>query len=462
MADTILAAEAIADDTEITRIACVRSDGLDMAIDGLPAPAARFVRAAGFEAKAGDIVAVPDPDGAVAAYLFGLGDEPEPLLAGKLPGLLPAGAYRFDPPPPDAHLAALAFALGTYRFDRYLKPRDKTHALVCPDAVARDDVVRAVEAVFLARDLINTPANDMGPDELEQAARTLAAVHNAVIDVTTGDWLLDKNLPLIHAVGRASSRAPRLIDMVWGADDAPRLTLVGKGVVFDTGGLDLKPSSNMRLMKKDMGGAANTLALAAMVMGAGLNVRLRVLIPVAENAVSGSSFRPGDVLTSRKGLTVEIGNTDAEGRLILADALALADDDEPDLMIDMATLTGAARVALGLDIVPFFTDDDALAADFQAAGAAVADPVWRLPLWRPYKDLIASKIADIDNAGKGGHGGAITAALFLSRFVEKAGAWAHFDMMAYNTPARPGRPEGGEAQAIRAVFQVLSDRYGRG
>ncbi|MEO1199742.1 MAG: leucyl aminopeptidase family protein [Pseudomonadota bacterium] len=458
MTEIVLPADQTSGDVILVR--AVPLDGCGAALAELPDAHAAFARALDFTGKAGQCAVLPGEDGRVALCLFGLGEGADPFLYGKLPGLLPPGTYRFDPAPTDPELAALAFALGTYRFERYLKPHAPKHFLVCPEGIDHDRLTRTIEGVFLARDLINTPANDMGPDELEQAARTLATIHNGTLDVTTGDWLLQKNLPLIHAVGRASDRAPRLIDLIWGAPDNPKLTLVGKGVVFDTGGLDLKPSSNMRLMKKDMGGAANVLGLASMIMAAGLKVRLRVLVPVAENAVSGASFRPGDVLSSRKGLTVEIGNTDAEGRLILADALTLADEEEPDLIIDMATLTGAARVALGLEVVPFFTSDDELAAAFHEAGMSEADPVWRLPLWQPYHTLIKSKIADIDNAGKGGYGGAITAALFLSRFVEQAGAWAHFDMMAYNTSARPGRPEGGEAQAIRAVFSALEKRYG--
>jgi leucyl aminopeptidase len=281
------------------------------------------------------------------------------------------------------------------------------------------------------------------------------------VEVTVGDDLLAQNFPMIHAVGRASTDAPRLIDMRWGPEDAPKVTLVGKGVCFDTGGLDIKPSSGMLLMKKDMGGAANVLGLADMVMAAGLPVRLRVLVPAVENAIAGNAFRPGDVLKSRKGLTVEIGNTDAEGRLVLADALALADEEAPDLMIDMATLTGAARVAVGPDIAPFYTRDDALAARIAAAGAEAADPVWRMPLWAPYAEKLASKIADMNNVTTDGFAGSITAALFLQRFVEKAAAWVHFDIFAWNPAARLHAPVGGEAQAIRALERLLAERHPR-
>jgi leucyl aminopeptidase len=330
-----------------------------------------------------------------------------------------------------------------------------------PPAGADAAYIRRVgEGVFLARDLVNTPTNDMGPDDLERAVRALAKKYRAKVSVVAGDDLLAKNFPMIHAVGRASDKAPRLIDMVWGDRNAPKVTLVGKGVCFDTGGLDIKPSSGMLLMKKDMGGAANVLGLASMIMAGGLKVRLRVLIPAVENAISGNAFRPGDVLRSRKGLSVEIGNTDAEGRLVLADALALADEEEPQLLIDMATLTGAARVALGPDLPPFYTDDDGLAADLAAAALEQEDPLWRMPLWQPYDAKLASKIADMNNVTSDGFAGSITAALFLKRFVEKAGGWAHFDIFAWNPADRPHGPAGGEAQGIRALERVISRRYG--
>jgi leucyl aminopeptidase len=314
--------------------------------------------------------------------------------------------------------------------------------------------------VFLTRDLINTPTNDMGPEAIEAAVRALAKRHKATVSVVKGDALLARNFPMIHAVGRASAEAPRLIDMRWGPKGAPKVTLVGKGVAFDTGGLDIKPASSMLLMKKDMGGAANVLGLAHMVMAAGLKVSLRVLVPAVENSISANAFRPGDVLTSRKGITVEIGNTDAEGRLILADALAYADEEAPDLVLDMATLTGAARVALGPELPPFFTDDEALAAELTAAAVSEADPLWRLPLWNGYDQKYASKIADINNVNTDGFAGAIVAALFLRRFVRKAKSWAHFDVFGWSPVDRPHCPTGGEAQAIRAIERVLRDRYG--
>ena len=323
---------------------------------------ARFAETAKFEPKAGQSLLLPGEDGALAGVLFGLESAERPdkdrFLPGRLPGLLPAGTYRFANAPHDTRLAALAFALGSYKFTRYRKAEANGARLVVPDGVDGDDVSRIAEGVALARDLINTPANDMGPAELEQAARDLGARHGAAIRAIVGDDLLKQNFPLIHAVGRASPRAPRLIDLTWGDTAHPKITLVGKGVCFDTGGLDIKPDSGMLIMKKDMGGAANVLAAAHMIMDAKLKVRLRVLIPAVENAISGDAFRPLDVYKSRKGITVEIGNTDAEGRLVLADALALADEEAPDLIVDMATLTGAARVALGPELPPFFTHDD--------------------------------------------------------------------------------------------------------
>ena len=326
-----------------------------------------------------------------------------------------------------------------------------------PDGVDGDDLSRIAEGVALCRDLINTPSNDMGPDELEEAARKLAAQHGAEFDVTRGNALA-KEFPLIHAVGGGSTRAPRLIDFTWGKASDPKITLVGKGVCFDTGGLDIKSDTGMLNMKKDMGGAATALALAPMIMARKLKVRLRVLIPAVENSISGTSFRPRDIYTSRKGISVEIGNTDAEGRLILADALALADEEKPALIVDFATLTGAARVALGPDVPAAFTDDDALAAEFARFAASENDPVWRLPLWRPYEQMLDSKVADLNNVSSGGQGGAITAALFLRRFVT-AKSWLHLDIFAWTSSARPGRPEGADCQTARALYAMLCARY---
>ena len=429
--------------------------------------ACAFADAAGFEPKPGRLLLLPGKNGGnsgLGGVLFGLegADETKDLfLPGRLPQQLPDGVYRFANEPHDARLAALAFAFGCYRFVRYRKSEDRQVKLDLPRSIDRDDLERIVEGVTLARDLINTPANDMGPAELEAAARNLAARHGADISAIVGDDLLAQNFPLIHAVGRAAAGAPRLIDMTWsGNSDSkhPRVTLIGKGVCFDTGGLDIKPDSAMLNMKKDKGGAATALALAHMIMARGLKVRLRVLIPAVENSIAGASFRPRDIYTSRKGITVEIGNTDAEGRLVLADALALADEEKPALIADFATLTGAARVALGPEVPPFFTDDDGLADELMRCAAAENDPLWRLPLWRPYEAMLESKVADINNVG-GSQGGAITAALFMRRFVT-AKSWLHVDLFAWTPTAKAGRPEGGECQAARALYALLAARYG--
>jgi leucyl aminopeptidase len=429
---------------------------------GLEASASAFADAAGFEPKAGRHLLLPGKNG-LGGVLFGIeatDDVKDLFLPGRLPQLLPDGVYRFANEPHDARLAALAVALGSYRFTRYRKVEGHQVKLELSQSLDRDELDHIAEAVTLARDLINTPANDMGPADLEAAARTLAASHNAEIRAIIGDDLLAQNFPLIHAVGRAAAAtaAPRLIDMVWGDNKHPHVTLVGKGVCFDTGGLDIKPESGMLNMKKDMGGAATALALAHMIMARGLKVRLRVLIPAVENSIAGGSFRPRDIYTSRKGITVEIGNTDAEGRLVLADALSLADEEKPALIADFATLTGAARVALGPDVPAFFTDDDALADELMGCAASENDPLWRLPLWRPYEAMLESKVADINNVG-GSQGGAITAALFMRRFVA-AESWLHFDLFAWSASAKPGRPEGGDCQAARALYALLAARYG--
>ncbi len=423
-----------------------------------------FADAAGFEPKAGRHLILPATEGGLAGVLFALepADDPHKDLfrPGALAGLLPAGAYRFANTPHDARLAALAFALGSYRYTRYRKQEPKELRLELPQGVDGEEISRIAEGVCLARDLINTPANDMGPAELEAATRALAGRHGAKAHVIVGDDLLEQNFPLIHAVGRAAARPPRLIDITWGDASHPKVTLIGKGVCFDTGGLDIKPESGMLNMKKDMGGAACMLALAHMLMDRGSKLRLRVLIPAVENAISGSAFRPRDVYRSRKGLTVEIGNTDAEGRLILADAITLADEEQPELIADMATLTGAARVALGTEIPPFYTDDDELALGLARCAASENDPVWRMPLWRPYDQLLDSKVADVNNISSGNFGGSITAALFLRRFVSSAKAWLHCDIYAWNQTSKPGRPEGAECQVARALYALLTARYG--
>jgi leucyl aminopeptidase len=425
-------------------------------------PAARaFADASGFVPKPGKFLMLPSASG-LGAVLFGIedaGDVKDLFSPGRLADRLPDGVYRFANDPRDARLAALAIALGSYRFSRYRKAEKRHVQLDLPQSVDRWELDCIVEAVTMTRDLINTPANDMGPAELEEAARALAARHGASVRAVVGDDLLAENFPLIHAVGRAAVRAPRLIDLQWGEADHPRVTLVGKGVCFDSGGLDIKPDASMLNMKKDMGGAATALALAHMIMARNLKVRLRVLIPAVENSISGDAFRPRDIYKSRKGITVEIGNTDAEGRLILADALALADEDKPALIADFATLTGAARVALGPDVPAFFTDDDKLADELMHCAASENDPLWRLPLWRPYERMLESKVADINTAGSGGQAGAITAALFMRRFVTAA-SWVHFDLFAWTPSAKPGRPEGGECQVARALHALLAARYG--
>jgi leucyl aminopeptidase len=408
---------------------------------------------------------LPGNDGKIAGVLFGLGDGaagepsgPAELLVGQLAQSLPAGSYRLEGKLRDPELAAIAWGLGAYRFGRYKSADGAARPqLRIPGGVDRASVLTAVEAVWQGRDLINTPASDMGPGELELAARALAERHGADIAVIEGDELLARNFPLIHAVGRASAREPRLIDLTWGRAKAPTVTLVGKGICFDTGGLDIKPASGMGLMKKDMGGAAAVLALGHMIMSRKLNVRLRILIPAAENSIAGNAFRPGDVLRSRAGTTVEVGNTDAEGRLVLADAIALADEEAPQSLFVFATLTGAARVALGPDLPAFFTDDDALGADMVATSARVGDPVWRLPLWAGYDTKLDSQVADMNNIWEAPFAGAIMAALFLKRFAKRARRFAHFDIYGWRPAATPLGPKGGEPQAARAVFALLNE-----
>jgi leucyl aminopeptidase len=446
-------------------ILAVSRSGLDAALARLTQAQAAYARALDFRARAGAVLSLPGTDGTIALALLGLGDTGDApgqaMLHGALATALPAGSYRLADKPADATLAAIAFGLGAYRFTAYRANEKPVPQLVMPADADGAEVRRVVDAVNLVRDLVNTPANDLGPAELADAARKLAARHGAAVSEIAGDALA-KGLPLVHTVGAAAApaRAPRLIEINWGDAKHPRVTIVGKGVVFDTGGLDIKTSAYMLLMKKDMGGAANALGLAAMIMDAGLKVRLRVLIPAVENAISGGAFRPGDVIRSRKGLTVEIGNTDAEGRLILADALAMACEEAPDILIDLATLTGAARVALGPDVVPFYTGSDALAADASRFADATADPMWRLPLWQPYHKLFESKIADINNASASAFAGSILAALFLERFVTDTSRWLHADIFAWTPSARPAKPEGGEAQAIRALYAMLKARYG--
>lgn len=440
-------------------ISLFRSTEWKAAEAALPVKSRTWAAANGFKAESGRVLLVPNQNGEVGHVLAGISDA-EPFGLGQISRQLPDATYALDRKIDGMDLLALGWCLEVYSFEAYRKMPSKLARLVCPKGVDRESILRAARATYLVRDLINMPASDMGPGDLEASARAVAKAHKAAIKVTSGK-ALERNFPMIHAVGKASPRAPRLIDFSWGTARAPKLTLVGKGVCFDTGGLDIKPASGMLLMKKDMGGAATVLGLAQMIMAARLPVRLRVLIPAVENAIAGDAFRPGDVLRSRAGLTVEVGNTDAEGRLVLADALSLADEEKPDLIIDMATLTGAARVALGPDLPPFYTDDDKLAASLEAAGRREHDPVWRLPFWQPYTRLFESAIADMNNSGDSGFAGSITAALFLKRFVEKAKAYVHFDVFAWTPTARPGRPKGGEAQAMRALFAMICERYAK-
>jgi leucyl aminopeptidase len=435
----------------------------------LPEAARRTAAVHDFRGQSGRVQPVYGADGALVQVLFGLGAGADANLVRGLAAKLPPGDYRLEALPEgwDATQAATAFALGTYAFDRYkAKPDHGRVRLAAPEGADIDQVRRVAHACALARDMVNTPPNDMGPRQIETIAREIAESNRAEIAVVSGADLLERNYPAVHAVGRGATaeRAPRIVELTWdGSGGAgPRVVIIGKGVVFDSGGLNIKPGAGMRHMKKDMGGAAHALALGRLVMEAKLPVRLTVITPLVENAISAESFRPGDVLQTRKGLTVEIGNTDAEGRLILADALARAGELEPDLTIDLATLTGAARVALGPQVIPFYTEDDGLAGEIEAASRRTFDPLWRMPLWPGYVEAIDSEIAQVSNDGADwAQAGSVIAALFLQKFRPASGAWVHFDIFAWNSRARPGWPAGGEAQAIRALYDLLQQRYGR-
>ncbi len=442
----------------------VESDGLD-AFLAARTPAERAqLETHGFKGNLGQSLAVSGPDGAMLLAALGLGTAQKRargrfhVAAGA--GALPKADYRLehDLAPEALNEAALGWLLAGYKFDRYHAGAGAgdTAGLCCPPGVDGPKLEAIAAGEALTRDLINTPASDMGPDQLEAAFCKLAETAGAKAKVVRGDALIDQNFPMIHAVGRASDRAPRLLEMTWGSK-GPRLTLVGKGVCFDTGGLNIKPGASMGLMKKDMGGAATVMGLAQMIMAMNLPLRLRVLVPAVENSISGPAMRPGDILTSRKGLTVEINNTDAEGRLVLADALALAAEEKTDMLVSMATLTGAARVAVGPDLAPYFTDDDGFAGALETAAASVRDPVWRMPFWTPYEKMIEPGIADLDNAPKGGFAGAITAALFLRRFVGDERRYAHFDIYGWQPTAAPARPKGGAGQGARALLAALPE-----
>ncbi|MGH6750357.1 MAG: leucyl aminopeptidase family protein [Methyloceanibacter sp.] len=424
-----------------------------------------WIKAQGWKPKEGSVLLLPGGPGGVGGVLLGTGGKDwasrTPLLTGVLPNALPEGDYRFASALPQPELAALGFLAGSYRFIRYKSASEtKAKRLVLPEGASKEEVLALAEALYFGRDLINTPANDLGPAELEAAARELSNTYGGSVKVTEGSSLLSDNFPMIHAVGRASDRAPRLIDLRFGAEHAPKVTIVGKGICFDTGGLDIKPGSAMGLMKKDMGGAASALAFALLAMRTKLPIRLRVLIPAAENSISGNAFRPGDVLSSRNGMTVEIGNTDAEGRLVLADAISLADEEAPDSLITIATLTGAARVALGPDLPPLYSDDEDFAASLLANGHAVGDPLWRMPFWPPYDKMLKSSIADVNHIAEGSYAGSVIAALFLKRFVKEAKRFAHLDIFAWVPREQPGRPQGGEPQAARALFQFFRQELG--
>jgi len=415
----------------------------------------------GFDAKPGSMCLVPDANGKLARVLVGVDRQDSLAALAALPLNLPIGEYALAPEsvPLDIELAALGWALGAYQYTRYRKARRPSSPLVV-SAETLDALTPQIEATYLVRDLVNTPTEDLGPKQLADQIKALGKTYKAKVREWVGDELLEDNFPTIHAVGRASHRPPRLVELTWGKATDPKVVVVGKGVCFDTGGLDLKPSDGMRWMKKDMGGAAHAIALASLVMEAKLPVRLTLLVPAVENAVSGAAMRPGDVVVTRGGHSVEIDNTDAEGRLVLCDALAYAAEQKPELVIDFATLTGAARVALGPDLPALFANDDALAEAALICGNAVADPMWRLPLWRPYRKMLESYIADFANAGASRHAGAITAALFMERFLPEGMPWLHLDTYAWNDGDRPGRPRGGEAMGLRAMFALLGKRYG--
>jgi leucyl aminopeptidase len=445
-----------------TALVLVDKKGFGAWLKAQPERVRQAVAAQGFKGEGYQLAILPGERTDWSAVLgVAKVDELSPWCLAKAAESLPEGKYRVEAGGPGP--AALGWLLAQYRFERYKKPDAKAGPRVLltrePRRIA--ETILLAEATNLVRDLVNVPAGDLGPAELEAAVRDVAADCGGEVTATAGA-ALDEGYPMIAAVGRAATpeRAPRLVELEWGDRRHPRIAIVGKGVCFDSGGLDIKPSSGMRLMKKDMGGAAHALALARLVMKSGLPVRLHLLVPAVENAVSGAAFRPGDVLRSRKGLTVEIGNTDAEGRLILGDALAKAVEGKPEMILDFATLTGAARVALGPDLPALFASDDALAESLLAGGTQVADPVWRMPLWAPYEEMLASDIADLGNAADGPMAGAVTAALFLRKFVPEGTPWAHFDTYAWRGAAKPGRPKGGDAFGLRAAWAALSERYG--
>lgn len=438
-------------------------DGLPKLLTELPAAAKAWVNAQGFTADPQTCVAIPNAEGQLALALVGAARSDEALSLAAAPWLLPRADYRLDGQrgvPIDPGQAMLGWGLGAYQFTRYRKPNKAPARLVLDgDARLRSEAFALLKASTLVRDLVNTPTEDMGPDELEAVIRRVAHAYDGECRTFRGQELLEHNFPAIHAVGRASHREPRLIEVLWGDPSHPRISIVGKGVCFDTGGLDIKPADGMRNMKKDMGGAAHAIGLAQLVMARKLPVRMQLLIGAVENAIGPNAYRPGEVLSTRAGITVEVDNTDAEGRIVLCDALTYAAEDKPQLLLDFATLTGAARIALGPDLPALFCNDEALAGDYLAAAEASGDPIWRLPLWRPYLSMLNSAVADIANSGSSRMAGAVTAAVYLDRFVPKELPWAHIDVYAWNDSSRPGKPAGGEAQGLRAAYQMLKGRY---
>jgi leucyl aminopeptidase len=438
----------------------VSATNFEQWLANLPGVQQKWLKASGFRAKAGELCSLPGSNGELHGYAFGMADKGWLYQLAPLPAKLAAGNYRLvsDWSPKQRLQASLGWGLACYQFSLYLKSKTEMPSLALDKDIA-SGAERLLSAQSLVRDLINTPTEDMGPAQLADAMQAQADEFGAHMSVVHGVDLLTKNFPAIHAVGRASDREPRLIKMEWGEENKPLVALCGKGVCFDTGGLNLKPSTGMALMKKDMGGAAHVLALARLIMQAQLPVRLLVLVPAVENSVSGNAYRPGDVIPTRKGLSVEIGNTDAEGRVVLADTLTYACEHEPDLVIDFATLTGAARTAMGTDLPPIFSNDISIANEITAAGDLEEDPLWTFPLYQPYQELIKSQIADLNNTGKTPFGGCITAALFLEYFVNPETNWVHIDTFGWNQTARPGRPIGGEALGLRAVFHYLKSRY---
>ncbi|MBO6519034.1 MAG: leucyl aminopeptidase family protein [Rhodospirillales bacterium] len=446
-----------------TPVHLIAEGALEGWLAAAPGHVQAWAAANGFKGGAGKHLVVPDAAGNIDCVLVGLSDPVSLWDAGALAKSLPPGPYALagNLDVQTAEAVALGWQLGSYEFDRYKSPASPTADLQLPESIDPVQVSALADATMLVRDLVNTPANDMGPGALADAAKDLAGKFGADFTVTVGDDLLKENYPAIHAVGRAADDAPRLIEMTWGDPAHPTVALVGKGVCFDSGGLDIKPASGMKLMKKDMGGSAHVLGIAHCVMALGLKVHLKVLVPAVENAISGNAMRPLDVVRTRAGITIEIGNTDAEGRVILADALTRAAESDPELVIDFATLTGAARVALGTELPALFCNDDGFASDILAAGTKVSDPLWRMPLWPGYRKMIEGKVADITNSPDGGYAGAITAALFLERFAPENAGWAHIDVMAWNVSSKPGRPEGGEAMGMRAFTEMLTQKYGR-